>query len=75
MFRFKKIVIDAAEAILINTWRNRNKFNTVQVKGSVKAYKDIINLVTRCEFKQQLLLQQRLLWTDRAVGSYNAHTR
>ena len=75
MFRFKKIVIDAAEAILINTWRNRNKFNTVQVKGSVKAYKDIINLVTRCEFKQQLLMQQRLLWTDRAVNSYNAHTR
>lgn len=75
MFKFKKIVIDCAEAILINTWKNKNKFNTVLVKGSVKAYKDIINLRTRCELKQQLLLQKRLLWSSRALNSYNAHTR
>ncbi len=75
MFKFKKIVIDSAEAILINTWRARNKFNTVIVKGSIKGYKDVINLRTRCEIKQQLLLQNRLLWTTRAENSYNAHTR
>ena len=75
MFRFKKIVIDSAEAILINTWKHKNKLNTVQVKGSVKAYRDVINLRTRCELKQQLLLQKRLLWTTHAVNNYNAHTR
>lgn len=75
MFKFKKIVIDSAEAILINTWRNKNRFNTLLVKGSVKAYKDIINLRTRCELKQQLLIQNRLLWSSHALNSYNAHTR
>lgn len=75
MFKVKKIVIDSAEAILINTWKNKNKFNTVTVKGSVKAYKDVINLRTRCELKQQLLLQKRMLWTERALNNYNAHTR
>lgn len=75
MFKLKKIVIDSAEAILINTWRARNKFNTVQVKGSVKGYKDVITLRTRCELKQQLLLQNRLLWSTHAEASYNAHTR
>lgn len=71
----EKIVIDSAEAILINTWKSRNKFNTVQVKGAVKAYKDVINLKTRCELKQQLLIQGRLLWSTHAINSYNAHTR
>lgn len=75
MFKLKKIIIDSAEAILINTWKNKNKFNTVLVKGSVKAYKDVITLRTRCELKQQLLLQQRLLWSTHALNSYNAHTR
>ncbi len=75
MFKLKKIVIDSAEAILINTWRARNKFNTVQVKGSVKGYKDVITLRTRCELKQQLLIQNRLLWSTRAEASYNAHMR
>lgn len=75
MFKLKKIVVDSAEAILINTWRRRNKFNTILVKGSVKAYKRIITLTTRCEIKQQLLLQERLIWTTHAVNSYNAHTR
>lgn len=75
MFKFKKIVIDSAEAILINTWKNKNRFNTITVKGAVKAYKDVINLRSRCEFKQQLLLQKRMLWTDKALNNYNAHTR
>ena len=75
MFKFKKIVVDSAEAILINTWKHKNKFNTVLVKGSVKAYKDIINLRSRCELKQQLLLQKRLLWSTHALNDYNAHTR
>lgn len=75
MFKFKKIVIDSAEAILINTWKSRNKFNTIQVKGSVKGYKDVISLRTRCELKQQLLMQGRLLWSSHAIHSYNAHTR
>lgn len=74
MFKFKKIVIDSAEAILINTWKSKNRYNTVQVKGAVKGYKQIITLRTRCELKQQLLIQERLLWTDRAVNSYTAHT-
>lgn len=75
MFKLKKIVIDSAEAILINTWKNRNRLNTVTVKGSVKAYKQVITLTTRCELKQQLLLQGRLIWTNHAVNSYNAHSR
>ncbi len=75
LFKIKKIVIDSAEAILLYTWKARNKFNTVQVKGSVKAYKDVITLRTRCELKQQLLIQNRLLWSTRAESSYNAHTR
>lgn len=75
MFKFKKIVIDSAEAILINTWKAKNKFNTVQVKGSVKSFKNVITLRTRCELKQQLLIQNRLLWSSRALNSYNAHTQ
>lgn len=75
MFKVKKIVIDNADAILVNTWRSRNRFNTIQVKGCVKAYQKVITLITRCELKQQLLLQNRLLWSSRALNSYNAHTR
>ena len=47
----------------------------MQVKGAVKAYKDVITLRTRCELKQQLLMQGRLLWSTHAINSYNAHTR
>ena len=75
MFKMRSIVIDSAEAILINTWRSKNKFNTMNVKGSVKSFRDVITIRTRCEAKQQLLMQNRLLWTDRALESYNAHTR
>lgn len=75
MQKFKKIVVDSAESILINTWRNKNKFKTITVKGSVKFYKNIITLVSRCSLKQQLLIQERLLWSDRALNNYQAHTR
>lgn len=75
MFKLKKIVIDSAEAILINTWKAKNKFNTVQIKGSIKAFRDVITLRTRCELKQQLLIQKRLLWSTHAINSYNAHTQ
>ena len=75
MQKFKNIVIDSAESILINTWRNKNKYNTINVQGSIKAYKGIITLVSRCSLKQQLLIQKRLLWTDRALNNYQAHTR
>lgn len=75
MQKFKRIVIDSAESILINTWKNKNKFKTITIKGSVKAYKNIITLVTRCSLKQQLLIQERLMWTDRALNNYQAHTR
>lgn len=74
MQKFQKIVIDSAESILINTWRAKNIFNTMTVKGSVKAYRDIINLKTRCELKQQLLIQNRLLWSSHAINNYTAHT-
>lgn len=75
MFRLREIVIDSAEAILINTWRKKNKYHTLNVRGAVKGYKDVITLRTRCELKQQMLIQRRLLWSTRAVESYNAHTR
>lgn len=75
MQKFRKIVIDSAENILINTWRNKNKYKTITVKGSVKSYKNVISLITRCTLKQQLLLQERLLWTTHAINNYNAHTR
>lgn len=75
MWKFKKIAIDSAESILINTWANQNRFKTITVGGTVKHYKDIITLTTRCELKQQLLMQERLLWSTHAIDSYNAHTR
>lgn len=75
MWKTKKIIIDSAEAILINTWKSKNRFSTMTVKGAVKGYKNVITLPSRCELKQQLLMQARLIWTDRAVSSYNAHTR
>ena len=75
MSKFKKIVVDSAESILINTWREKNKFNTIQVKGSVKHVPNQIDLITRCQLKQQLLVQERLIWSSRAINSYNAHTR
>jgi len=75
MHCFKKIVIDSAESILINTWAQKNRFRTIIVKGSIKHIKDYITLTTRCQLKAQLLLQQRLLWSDSAMNSYDAHTR
>lgn len=75
MQKFKNIVVDSAESILINTWSNKNRFNTINVQGSVKSYKGIITLISRCSLKQQLLIQERLLWTDRAYNNYQAHTR
>lgn len=75
MQKFRSIVIDSAESILINTWRNKNKYNSINVQGSIKAYKGIITLVSRCSLKQQLLIQKRLLWSDRALNNYQAHTR
>ena len=75
MQKFKSIVVDSAESILINTWSNKNRFNTIDVQGSVKSYKGIITLISRCSLKQQLLIQERLLWTDRAYNNYQAHTR
>ena len=75
MMQFKKIIIDSAEQILISTWSQKNRFNTIRVKGSVKSYRDVITLRTRCELKQQMLLQDRLLWSSHAMNSYNAHSR
>jgi len=75
MHAFKKIVIDSAESILINTWRQKNKFSTITVKGATKHIKDYITLTTRCQLKAQLIQQERLLWSDRAINSYDAHTR
>ena len=75
MQKFRKIVIDSAESILINTWREKNKFSTILVKGAIKHVPRQIDLVSRCELKQQLLLQERLIWSSHALNSYNAHTR
>jgi PBSX family phage terminase large subunit len=75
MEKFKKIVVDSAEAILINTWYEKNKFPTILIKGAVKQTRKEINLVSRCTLKQQLITQERLLWSDKAAISYNAHTR
>jgi len=74
MTKFTKIVIDSAETILINTWKNKTRFKTLEIKGAVKYVKDQITLVSRCQLKQQLLTQERLLWTDRAFASFTAHT-
>lgn len=75
MNKFSKIIIDSAAAILINTWSNKNKFNTLLINRSVKSTKHDINLVSRCQLKQQLIVQERLLWSSNALNSYNAHTR
>lgn len=73
--KFKKIVIDNADSILVNTWRAKNKYRTITVKGCVKSYQKIVTLVTRCTLKQQLLMQDRLLWSTHAYNNYLAHTR
>lgn len=75
MHKFKKIRIDSAENILINTWRERNRFPTLDIQGSIKHVAGQITLVTRCQLKQQLLLQERLIWSSHAIDSYYAHTR
>lgn len=75
MHKFKKIRIDSAESILINTWRERNKFSTLDIKGCIKHVAGQIDLVSRCQLKQQLLVQERLIWSSHAIDSYNAHTR
>jgi len=75
MQKFKKIVIDSAESILINTWAEKNKYSTIQIKGTTKHVKGQIDLVSRCQLKQQLLMQERLIWSSHAIDSYNAHTR
>lgn len=75
MSKFTKIIIDSAESILINTWSQKNKFKTIKVKGSIKHVAGQIDLVSRCALKQQLLVQERLLWSSRALNSYNAHSR
>lgn len=75
MHKFKKIRIDSAESILINTWRERNRFSTLDIRGSIKHVAGQIDLVSRCQLKQQLLVQERLIWSSHAIDSYNAHTR
>lgn len=71
--KFKKIIIDSEDPIMIRTWRRRTRFKNLAIKGAVKHSKDEINLVTRCQAKQQLIIQERLIWTDRALNSYRAH--
>ena len=71
--KFKKIIIDSEDPILIRSWRARTRYKNLTIKGAVKHVKDEITLVTRCQAKQQLLLQERLLWTNKAIGSYKAH--
>lgn len=75
MNKFSKIIIDNAESILINTWKTRNRFSTIRVRGCIKHTPKEINLVSRCELKQQLIEQERLIWCTHAINSYNAHTR
>lgn len=75
MHKFKKIRIDSAESILINTWRERNRFSTLDIRGSIKHVAGQIDLVSRCQLKQQLLVQERLIWSSHAIDSYYAHTR
>lgn len=71
--KLKKIVIDSEDPIMIRTWRKRTRFKNLVIKGATKYVKDEINLVTRCQAKQQLIIQERLLWTDRALSSYKSH--
>lgn len=71
--KFKKIIIDSEDPILIRSWRARTRYKNLTIKGARKYVKDEITLVTRCQAKQQLLLQERLVWTNKAIGSYNAH--
>lgn len=70
---FKKIIIDSEDPIMIRTWNKRTRFKNLAIKGAVKQSRSEINLVTRCQAKQQLIIQERLIWTDRALNSYRAH--
>jgi hypothetical protein len=60
---------------LINTWKTKTRFATLSIDGAVKYVKDIITLVTRCGMKQQLIHNERLLWSTKALSSYQAHKR
>lgn len=71
--KFKKIIIDSEDPILIRTWRSRTRFKNLSIKGAIKYVKNEITLVTRCQAKQQLIIQERLLWTEKAFNSYHAH--
>lgn len=71
--KFRKIIIDSEDPIMIRTWRKRTRFKNIAIKGAVKQSKSEINLVTRCQAKQQLIIQERLIWTDRALNSYQSH--
>ena len=71
--RFRKIIIDSEDPIMIRTWRKRTRFKNLTIKGAIKHTEHEINLVTRCQAKQQLIMQERLIWTDRAQSSYSAH--
>jgi len=77
MEKFKKIVVDNADGIIVRTWQTKTKFPNMTIKAAVKFSKGEggINRVSRCEFKKQLIKQGRLLWSDRASSCYNAHTR
>lgn len=71
--KFTKIIIDSEDPILIRTWRSRTRYKNLAIKGAVKYVKNEITLITRCQAKQQLLLQERLLWTEKSINSYRAH--
>lgn len=58
---------------MIRTWRKRTRFKNLTIKGATKYVRDEITLVTRCQAKQQLIMQERLIWTERALSSYRAH--
>lgn len=71
--QFRKIVIDSEDPIMIRTWRKRTRFKNLTIKGATKYVREEITLVTRCQAKQQLIMQERLIWTERALASYRAH--
>lgn len=61
--RIRGIYIDSADRTLIETWR-KNKRLAINVYGSIKQTK-AITAQTRVTFKEQLLLKNRLLFSNK----------
>lgn len=80
--KLTKIVIDYGDSggMLVRSWRNKTRLRNVKVKACIKTGKvagesKAINLQSRAQLKCMLIMNKCLLWSSRAIESFNAHKR